>query len=88
MWVLLLYAEGEKNILFIIIPMWEFYDFSLFFKSLWKITKSDGVGGFAIVGVGTVRKTGILLINSRTHEFLYVDSLLSALATVIAGVFV
>lgn len=34
MWVLLLYAEGENNILFIVIPMWEFYDFSLFFKSL------------------------------------------------------
>lgn len=34
MWVLLLYAEGENNFLFIVIPMWEFYDFSLFFKSL------------------------------------------------------
>lgn len=50
---------------------------------------SAGVGGFAIVGVGTERKTGILLIiNPRIHEFLYVDSLLSALATVIAGGFV
>lgn len=60
-----------------------------FLNPFQKITKTAGVGGFAIVGVGTARKTGILLIiNPRIHEFLYVDSLLSALATVIAGGFV
>lgn len=33
-----------------------------FLNSCQKITKSAGVGGFTIVGVGTERKTGILLI--------------------------